>query len=208
MIRVLSQRSFERAVTTLCERDERLARIVAQWGPPPFWTHPIGFPGITLAILAQQVSLESAQAAFRKLERTIHTVTPAAFLTLDAAALRAVGFSRQKASYVRGIALNIDAGDIDFDSLRRLSDDAVRARLQQLRGVGRWTADTYLLFALRRADVWPRGDLALEIAVAELAGAPARLAEDAVDRIVRAWAPLRAVAARILWCHYLKQRGR
>jgi len=192
----------------LCKRDRRFARIVAQWGPPPFWTHPSGFPGITLAILAQQVSLESAQAAFRKLQRAIHTVTPAAFLSLDAVALRAIDFSRQKASYVRGIAVEINAGRISFDSLRRMDDAAARARLLQLRGVGRWTADTYLLFALRRADVWPRGDLALEIAVTELTGAPMRLKGDAVDRIVREWMPLRAVAARMLWRHYLKQRGR
>lgn len=204
----LTEESYRLAISKLIERDPGLAEVVAKWGVPPFWTHPPGFPGITLAILAQQVSIESAKAAFRKLENAISTVTPDAFLALNADTLREIGFSRQKASYVRKIAEDIVAGKIDFEALQGAGDHEARTRLMQIRGVGLWTADTYLLFSLRRPDVWPSADLALERAVAELRGLPSRVRTEEVDRIAAAWKPLRAVAARILWCQYLSRRDR
>ena len=204
----LTKETYPLAISKLIERDPGLAEIVAKWGIPPFWTHPPGFPGIILAILAQQVSIESAQAAFRKLEHAIPTVSPDAFLTLNGYSLREIGFSRQKASYVLKIAEDIVAGKIDFDALQLIDDNEARTRLMQIRGIGKWTADTYLLFSLRRSDVWPSGDLALERAVAELRGLPSKVRTEEVDRIVAAWKPFRAVAARILWCQYLNQRDR
>lgn len=204
----LTRQSYQLAISKLIEQDRSLAAVVAKWGAPPFWTHPPGFPGITLAILAQQVSLESAQAAFRKLVGKIPTVTPGAFLTLNADTLREIGFSRRKASYVRKIAEDIVAARIDLEALRWIDDAAARTTLMQIRGVGKWTADTYLLFSLRRPDVWPTGDLALEKAVSELKGPASKLRTEEVDQIAVAWKPLRAVAARILWCQYLNQRGR
>jgi len=207
-LEVLTEHSFYLGVSQLTARDPGLAQIVAQSGNPPFWTYPPGFPGITLAILGQQVSSESARATFGKLENALSAVTPDAFLGLSDVALRGIGFSRQKASYVRQIASDLVAARIDLEALERVDDAKARARLMQLRGVGRWTADAYLLFALKRPDAWPSGDLALEVAVSELRGHPVRLATDAVDRIATDWSPLRAVAARMLWCHYLQQRGR
>jgi DNA-3-methyladenine glycosylase II len=204
----LTEQSYRLAISELVERDSSLAGVVTKWGNPPFWTHPPGFPGITLAILAQQVSLESAQGTFRKLENAISTITPDAFLTLNADTLREIGFSRQKASYAQKIAEDIVAAKIDFKALQGIGDTEARTRLMQIRGVGKWTADTYLLFSLRRSDVWPSGDLALEKTVSELRGLPSKLKTEEVDRIAAAWKPLRAVAARILWCQYLNQRGR
>lgn len=207
-MRALTTSDFEDAVSALARRDPRLGRLVEARGRPPFWTHPSGFPGLTLAVLAQQVSLESAQAAFRKLEEALGTVTPRGFLSLDAERLRRIGFSRQKAGYVGGIADGIVASVLDLDAIVALPDAEARERLTAIRGVGPWTADTYLLFSLRRPDAWPTGDLALESAVSEIAGAGARLASADVDLIAREWSPLRAVAARILWHHYLTERGR
>lgn len=206
--RELSRRSHDQAVTQLARQHPMLRLAVERWGPPPFWTHPPGFAGLTLAILGQQVSIESAAATFRKLEAAIGELRPAALLGLDDGRLRALGFSRQKAGYVRGIAGEILAGRLDLDGLAALDDEAARTRLLALRGVGRWTADTYLLFAMRRADAWPSGDIALEMAIAELQGRSEKLATVEADELALAWQPLRAVAARILWCHYLKQRDR
>ncbi len=204
----LTKRSFALAISKLIRQDPRLAEIVNRWGIPPFWVHPEGFPGITHAILAQQVSLESARAAFRKLENTISTVSPEGFLALDPDALKKIGFSRQKASYVKKIAEDIVATEIDLEELQWQDDTEARKTLMQIRGVGKWTADTYLLFSLRRPDVWPSGDLALEKAVSELKGVPYKLKTEQVDQIAKTWKPFRAVAARILWCQYLNQRGR
>jgi DNA-3-methyladenine glycosylase II len=207
-IQALTPESYRCAIRQLSARDARLAAIVACHGVPPFWTQCDGFAGITWAILGQQVSIESAQAVFDKLETLTGTLTPAAFLRLDAAQLKTAGFSHQKASYVGTIAGQLLGEQLDLDALRLLQDDEVREQLMMLRGVGRWTAATYLLFSLRRPDVWPSGDLALEKAVSELEGSAAQLDTAAVDGLAARWTPWRAVAARLLWFQYLKRRGR
>ncbi len=204
----LSEETFRQGVADLCERDPGLAGIVLKWGNPPFWTHMQSFPGIVSAILAQQVSLESAKAAFGKLEKAMGSIGPESFLSLEDDTLRAIGFSRQKASYVRGIANEIVAGTLDFAKLNLLSSNAARKRLMGLRGIGAWTADAYLLFSLRRSDVWPSGDLALEKAIQDLRGLASKPSSEQADRTADDWRPLRAVAARILWHHYLCERGR
>ena len=204
----LAQESFLLSVSALGARDADLAHVVATHGSPPFWTHAPGFPGLVIAILAQQVSLESAQAAFAKLEMAIGSINSEGFLSLQDDALKMIGFSRQKASYVRGIARSMLAGELDLEDLESMDDEEARGRLMRVRGIGAWTADTYLLFALRRPDVWPSGDLALAKAVQEVKRLPTAPRSDEVDAIADRWRPWRAVAARILWHHYLSQRGR
>lgn len=205
---VLNEESHARAVARLAGDHPLLGTAVERWGIPPFWVHPPGFAGLTLAILGQQVSVESANATFGRLQAAVGEITPAAIAALDTIQLRAAGFSRQKAGYVQGIAGEILAGRLDLDGLAALDDEAARARLIELRGVGKWTADTYLLFALRRPDAWPSGDIALEMAIAELKKLPRKLDTREADAAALDWRPFRAVAARILWCHYLGKRGR
>ena len=204
----LTEKSYHRGIIDLGKQDAALAAVVSKWGNPPFWTHTPGFPGLVIGILSQQVSLESARAAYTKLEDAIGSVRPEAFLSVGDEALRAIGFSRQKASYVRDLAHGIMAGDMDLAALELMDDDQARKRLMEWRGIGAWTADTYLLFAMRRADAWPSGDLALEKAVQEVKGLTKTPDSEEADRIAKQWRPLRAVAARILWHHYLCERGR
>jgi DNA-3-methyladenine glycosylase II len=204
----LNEKTYQLALSTLASRDERLAQILARWGAPPFWTHPAGFPGLVLAVLSQQVSLESARAAYTKLERAMEEITPERFLALSDQELLGIGFSRQKSSYVRGIAREIVGGELDLEELERMEDHSARQRLLALRGVGPWTADVYLLFAIRRPDAWPSGDLALEIAIQELHGLATKPSTEEVDDLAQRWKPWRAVAARMLWHAYLSQRGR
>ena len=204
----LTDETYLRAVSVLCMKESSFASVVSKWGNPPFWTHSSGFPGIVIAILAQQVSLESAKAAFTKLEDVSGAFNPDAFLSLDDDTLRAIGFSRQKASYVRGVARGIMAGEIDLEALESMGNADARKSLMELRGIGAWTADTYLLFSLRRADVWPSGDLALAKAIQELRGLATTPGSEEVDGIAGRWRPWRAVAARILWHQYLCERGR
>jgi DNA-3-methyladenine glycosylase II len=206
--RRLNQSTFEAGIADLSARDDDLAAIVRKWGDPPFWTHPPGFSGLVLAILAQQVSLESAQAAFSKLETALGRVEAESFLRLDPGRLRAIGFSRQKASYVRGIAGAISAGELDFAQFETLENEQVRDELMAFRGIGRWTADTYLLFSMRRQDVWPSGDLALAKAIQEAKGLRKPVSFGVVDHLAAGWRPWRAVAARLLWHSYLSERGR
>jgi len=204
----LTEPMFAQAIAELMERDPDLARAVARWCEPPFWTHEPGFPGLVLEILSQQVSLESANAAFAKLGVRIAPITPEGFLTLDDITLREIGFSRQKTRYVRGLAEAIVGGALDLNEVGRMADGEARDALLAVKGIGPWTADTYLLFALRRPDAWPSGDLALAKAIQELRGLPAVPSYPELDVIAEAWHSWRAVAARILWHAYLSARGR
>lgn len=204
----LTDKIYYRGLSELTMRDSDLAEAVSRWGNPPFWTHTPGFSGIVLAVLSQQVSLESAKATFIKLENVISSINPEKFLSLDDNTLREIGFSCQKASYIRGVAHEIMVGEFDLEDLESMDDDQARRRLMDVRGIGAWTADTYLLFALRRSDAWPSGDLALAKAIQELRGLITIPSSEEVDRIADHWRPWRAVAARILWHHYLNERGR
>lgn len=204
----LTEESFEHGISLLISQDADLERSLLKWGTPPFWVDPPGFPSIVLGILSQQVSLESARAAFTKLEKIILSVHPEGFMTLSDETLRAIGFSRQKTSYVRGVAHEILTGELDLDELQRMDDDQARNRLMKIKGIGAWTADTYLVFALRRPDAWPTGDLALIKAMQEIKGMQNSPSREEADRLAEQWKPWRAVAARILWHHYLRERGR
>jgi DNA-3-methyladenine glycosylase II len=204
----LTRASLARGVAALAEADADLARVARAYGVPPVWERDEGFPTLVLVILEQQVSLASALAAFERLKAAASPLTPESFLALDEAALRAFGFSRQKALYCRLAARAVVEGELDFDALRSLDDDAARARLLRLKGVGPWTAEIYLLRALLRPDAWPSGDLALQVAAQEVKRLPARPSAAELDELAEAWRPWRAVAARLLWLHYLKRRER
>lgn len=199
----LTRETFATGLGWLAARDPDLAQVLADLGPPPFWTREAGFPTLIHIILEQQVSLASAQAAFGRLCTAVSPLTPEGFLDLDDIQLRAVGFSRQKAGYARHAAQEIVAGRFDPDGLAQLEDDQARAELVRLKGVGRWTADVYLLMALRRPDSWPSGDLALAEAVRRAKQLDTRPAPAELEALSTPWRPWRAVAARLLWHLYL-----
>ena len=202
----LTPASLARGVKALSEVDHDLAHIARAYGLPPLWEREEGFATLVLTILEQQVSLASALAAFERLRAAASVVTPESFLTFDDAQLRAFGFSRQKALYCRLLARAILEGELDLRKLPTLSDDGARAELVKLKGVGAWTAEIYLLRALLRPDAWPAGDLALQLAAQQVKRLPARPTAAELDALAEPWRPLRAVAARLLWLHYLGGR--
>jgi DNA-3-methyladenine glycosylase II len=157
----LTEESLLLAAEDLSKRDPDLARVYERLGPPPLWDREPGFPTLVYIILEQQVSLASAKAAFDKLTKAVSPLDPTAFLTLDDPTLKAIGFSGQKGRYCRELAQAVLGGSLDVERLPSLSDEQVRTELVRIIGIGRWTADIYLLMALGRPDVWPRGDLAL-----------------------------------------------
>jgi DNA-3-methyladenine glycosylase II len=199
----LDDESLRRAVADLVALDPDLAGIVARHGTPPLWARPSGFATLVAIILEQQVSLQSGAAALARLDRAAGGVTPAAVAALGEDGARAAGETRQKARYVVGLAERVLDGRLDPPALERAPDDDVRATLLAVPGIGRWTADIYLLMALGRADVWPDGDLALAGALRRAKGLEALPDGTAQRRLAEAWRPWRAVAARILWHAYL-----
>ena len=206
-MRLLDKAALAEGVGILSERDSDLAASVRRYGLPPLWSREPGFATLLQIILEQQVSLASARAAYDRLDVVIPAVTPENFLSLDDATLRAVGFSRQKAGYGRAMATALIAGSFDIDGLANLSDEHARDSLVGQRGVGLWTADIYLLMVLGRPDVWPAGDIALQTAMSDLKSLPTRPSQEEMIELAEEWRPWRAVAARILWYHYLGGKG-
>lgn len=203
MRRAMTAADFARALAELAAADPALARIADSCGPPPRRRRKQGFATVALLILEQQVSLASARAVFARMADAAGGVTPDRVLALGEDGLKRAGLSRQKARYVHGLAHAVAGGALDFARIARADDEAARAALVALTGIGRWTADIYLLTALQRPDVWPAGDLALQTAVGEVLALDRRPAERAVVEIGERWRPWRSVAARLLWHYYL-----
>jgi DNA-3-methyladenine glycosylase II len=199
----ITEETLARGLQFLSERDRDLAIILKELGPPPMWFREPGFPTLIHIILEQQVSLASARAAFQRLLAVAKPLTPHNFLLLDDGSLNAMGFSRQKIIYGRHLSTSIIEGQLDPDGLGALDDAEARAELLKIKGIGHWTADIYLLMALRRQDIWPIGDLALAVAVQRIKRLPARPSPLELESVSLPWRPWRAVAARLLWHYYL-----
>src|ERR1700737_5554609 len=146
------------------------AAILGTAGPPRFRRRRNGFGTLLHIILEQQVSIDAAAKMYHRLLALCRPLAPATFLALDDATLRSCGFSRQKMGYARHLAELVAGGAFDFVSLARADDEAAMAQLLSLKGIGRWSAEVYLIFALGRPDVWPAADLGLQIAIADRLG--------------------------------------
>ncbi len=182
--------------------------IIERAGMPRFRRRRNGFPTLLHIILEQQVSIDAAAAMHRRLAGLCRPLLPAPFLALDDATLRSCGFSRQKMGYARGLAEAVADGSLDFAALAAVSDADAFATLVSLKGIGRWSAEIYLIFALGRADVWPAADLGLQLGVAECLGLAERPSEPALRQIGDVWQPWRSVAACLFWQSYLQARRR
>jgi DNA-3-methyladenine glycosylase II len=202
----MNHAALQRGVRDLCARDPHLARVVARHGPPPMWGRPPGFSTLIKIILEQQVSLASASAIYRRLQGTAGRVTAHRIVRFSDSEFRQSGLTRQKSTYCRNLARWIVEERLELAALESLEDAEVRERLIQVPGIGPWTADVYLLMALRRPDIWPPGDLALIKAAQEVRRMRRRPDGKTLERIVGAWSPWRSVGARVLWHHYLSVR--
>lgn len=204
---ILSEEAFVQGVRLLADRDEHLAGVVGTYGAPPLWVRKPGFSTLVYIILEQQVSLASAKAAFDRLNAAVNPLTPKRFLRLTDEQLLGIGFSRQKTLYARLLAESLARGHFDLRYLHDLDDDAARKMLTVFKGIGNWTADIYLLSALRRPDIWPTGDLALAAAVQEVKQLRQRPSPEKLEKLSNPWKPWRAIAARLFWHAYLSKRG-
>ncbi|PYU21027.1 MAG: DNA-3-methyladenine glycosylase 2 family protein [Acidobacteria bacterium] len=203
----LNEAAFAQGVRFLAGRDEHLAAVVKTYGQPPLWVREPGFPTLVYIILEQQVSLASARAAFGRLKAAASPLTPRHFLKLSDVELLRIGFSRQKTLYTRLLAESLARRYFNLRELHELHDDSARKLLITFKGIGRWTADIYLLSALRRPDIWPAGDLALATAVQEVKHLRQRPSPEKLEALSVRWKPWRAVAARLFWHAYLSKRG-
>lgn len=203
MIRTFNKGNFREICDKLAALDSDLAMIINTHGYPPMWTRPNNFESLVHIILEQQVSLASALAALHKLRDRLEQITPESFLTLTDEELKACYLSRQKTIYTRALAAALSERRLDLVLLEKLPDEDVRAELIKLKGIGNWTIDVYLMFALQRTDIFPVGDLAAVNALMRVKKFPAGTSKESLHEIATDWKPYRTVATMLLWHLYL-----
>ncbi len=182
--------------------EPKVAAALAQAGYPEPRIRPTGYATLLRTIVGQQVSVHAASAVWNRLEAHLGPECPAeALVASDFDALCACGLSRQKQGYARSLAELIMTGELVLDGLPADDEDAV-ALLTKVKGIGRWSAEIYLLFAEGRADIWPAGDLAVQIAMGRIMGLPERPGEQATRDIAESWRPHRGAMAIFSWHYY------
>ena len=204
----LTNNKLKLACDELALADPFLAITLEANGYPPLWSRPTGFATLALIILEQQVSLESARAVYRRLESLCQVVNVENVLSVGVEGLRSVGLTRQKAAYCTGLAQRITSGETSFRRIALANDQNAHDMLCELKGIGSWTANVYLVFALGRPDVWPPGDIALMRSIAEIYGLESLPDDERCLELAELWRPWRSVAARILWHSYLIKHDR
>ncbi|MEK6279627.1 MAG: DNA-3-methyladenine glycosylase 2 family protein [Acidobacteriota bacterium] len=204
----LTEKSLARVAGHLARRDHDLAFILKNFGPPPLWARRPGFSTLIKIILEQQVSLASAASIFARLRKSVIPFHPVRMLELGELHLKQQGLTRQKTAYCLHLAQSLRDKRLRLSQLSRMSDAQAKAALMEVKGIGSWSADVYLLMSLLRADVWPASDLALAIAVTKLKRLPYRPGPNELTEMAEAWRPFRSVAARMLWQYYLAGKAR
>jgi DNA-3-methyladenine glycosylase II len=207
MHKVFHEDNFHSLCNRLANKDKQLRQIIKDHGYPPMWTRKPSFQTLIHIILEQQVSLASARAALNKLQKKVGSITPKKVCALTDQELKACYFSRQKTIYARCLAEAIITKKIDLKKISSSGNSAVRQHLKTVKGIGDWTVDVYLLFALQRADVFPVGDLAMVKALKEIKQLPAKTNHDDLLKLSETWKPYRSIATMILWHYYIQKRG-
>ncbi len=185
--------------------DPRLVSVRAAAGPVDIRYRPPGFEGIARIVVAQQLSVSSADAIWSRFEALLGEATAESYLRQGEEALRAAGLSRGKVKTLQALA-DAAASGLDLEGLAAEPPEAATEKLTAIHGIGRWTAEIFLLFCARNADVLPAGDLALQVAAAEALSLTGRPSEKELRAISELWSPWRGVAAKLLWAYYSKMR--
>ena len=190
-------------IAALTAEDADFARVMAENGPLAFTLKPGGFGGMVRIILGQQVSVLAAEAMWRKLETSLPEISPQVLAGQSDEDLKAFGFSRQKSRYVKGLAADILEQRLDLAAVAEMPDEEAIAKLVQSIGIGRWTAENYLIFCEGRADMFPAKDLAILIGLEWLKGFAARPAFTEAMLYAERWTPYRTASSLLIWHHYI-----
>lgn len=197
----LSAADLNAGLDVLAAREPAFAAALERVGYPAPRIRARGYATLLRTIVGQQVSVKAADAVWRKLEALGDPTDPAMVAKLDDDMLRACGFSRQKTGYARSLAEEVTSGRLDLERLP-VDDEEAIAQLVRVKGIGRWSAEVYLLFAEGRPDIWPAGDLAVQIEVGRIFGHDTRPSEKLVRSLAEAWRPHRGALAIFTWHHY------
>jgi DNA-3-methyladenine glycosylase II len=201
-ITLATEKQLASAVASLCKQCEIMRAVHARTGTPPLRDFTADFAGLAKIVTGQQLSTASAAAIWSRVSAAVQPFDAARIAAMDDAGLAALGLSMPKIRTLKAVASAIHIDAFDIPALTDASDDDIFERLTALHGIGPWTADIYLLFALRRADPFPAGDLALQLAAQRLLKLSDRPSPSALTAIAERWRPWRGVAARLLWADY------
>ncbi len=207
MKKLIDSAEFYRLCDWCIQKEPKLKPVTDKFGYPPFWHREPDFATLVLTILEQQVSLASAKAAYEKLVKKIKSVTPENVIRLADEELRQCYFSKQKIRYIKLLAAEINSGKLNLSQLNTLSEKNIRSRLIQLKGIGNWTIDMYLLMSLHFSDIFPPGDLATIKSVYELELVPGDTSLINMMDYMKIFSPYRSVATYILWHSYIEKRN-
>lgn len=198
----MNKTRIKQHLDALAQRDEVLCSSLGEYGYPPPRIREAGFETFLSIIVSQQISTASAAAVMQRLRQKLPRLDAGKLLELGEDGLRAAGFSRPKIGYTLDLARAIDDGEFDVDGLKALDDDSAIEAITAHRGLGRWSAEIYLMFSLQRADIFPAGDLALRIALQRLRGIEQVLNEKQARELMQDWAPYRSAGSLFLWHFY------
>lgn len=204
---IFNEDNFHSLCDQLSKKDKHLRSVIKQYGYPPLWKRSPSFETLIHIILEQQVSLASARAALNKLKEKLGIITPQKLLALGDEELRACYFSRQKAIYARCLANAILSKQLSLKKLSSLDDEEIRQQLKKIKGIGDWTVDVYLLFALQRTNIFPLGDLAMINAMKEVKQLSRETKQEELLKISEQWKPYRSIATILFWHYYIQKRG-
>lgn len=198
----ISETQLRESIDAVAAAEPAVARALGLAGYPPPRIRPPGYQTLLRTIVGQQVSVAAANSMWRKLEELVGEDVPVEkILAADFDALRACGLSRQKQGYIRSLCELVASGELDFDALPKDDEEAI-AELTRIKGIGRWSAEIYLLFAEGRPDIWPAGDLAVQAGIGKIMGLEERPSEKAARALAESWSPHRGAIAIFTWHCY------
>jgi DNA-3-methyladenine glycosylase II len=206
-MQTFTKENFEQICHQLAAQDTDFQRIIDTHGIPTMWTREPTYATLVHIILEQQVSIMSAKACFEKLKFKVGKVVPEYVLLLTDEDMKECGFSRQKMNYARILGQEILNGSLVLENLQHLDNEQVRAEIKRIKGLGDWSADIFLMFALQRSDMFPIGDLALVNGLKTLKNLPKETPKETLLDIAESWRPYRSVATFLVWHDYIVRKG-
>ena len=203
-----TKENYTKICDELAEKTPVFAKIIAKYGYPHYITREANFATLTRLIVEQQVSLSSAKATFDRLKLAVNgELTPKNVLKLSDETLKGATLSRQKITYIRILAQAMEENTLVLADLNDLSDDAARAKLTALKGIGAWTSDVYLMECLQRTDIFPIGDVALRSAMKQCFDLPKETTHEELIALAEQFRPYRSLATMLFWHHYLSVKN-
>ena len=192
-------------LSEILQLEPKFHEVIETYGQPIITTRPSGFIALSQLILEQQVSIASAKSCYDKIESYLNGFTPKLVLEVSDEELKSCGVSRQKISYIKNLATCIEENKIDLESFHAKTEEEIFTELIQLQGIGKWTAQVYLMFCLQKKDVFPIGDIAVQHTMRELFNTETL---EEMEVYANNWKPYRSLATYLLWHHYLRKRNR